>query len=351
MGDPLDNLLYDDYNINYEIEHDDYDDYDDGNNDDGNNDSSNEKIEYIIDIYPETSTENSNNLTEPLKYTEERKKKVKIVEENNNIHHIENNESNIVEYDRKVVTKKTLKSDIDEFVQCMDDVDKWASKCNPNKIFISKSSFTDDNKILALIVKFKIIPYKCSGKDCNISKSWLGHPIQLLIIRKNNNNLDLRPDNLQLLCGNCYLVEYGMKLFKKGSDCVTVKCKNCGKDITNINKKHKGHIDYCRKCLNISLQEKGLIEEERRIKELSKITGEDLSTTVLQEIYDADQAIIHEKTGITRKPRKNSSKTPQKNAGKGGTGDKDPEFSMNTEPINIGELLKSYEKTNNNLSE
>ena len=119
----------------------------------------------------------------------------------------------------------------------------------------------------------------------------------------------------------------------------------------NINKKHKGHIDYCRKCLNISLQEKGLIEEERRIKELSKITGEDLSTTVLQEIYDADQAIIHEKTGITRKPRKNSSKTPQKNAGKGGTGDKDPEFSMNTEPINIGELLKSYEKTNNNLSE
>ena len=339
----------------FTFEYDDLNDYYDDDN------TEETTYEYIIDELPDklpdelpvsnnsnnsNNSVNSNNSDKDIDKVKDNKvnKKVIIAEELNNILHIEKIDNNIIEYDRTVVeTKKKKKSEIEEFIKCMDDVDKWATNCNPNKIFISKSSFTDDNKIIALIVKFKIIPYKCSGKGCNISTNWLDNPIQLLVIRKNNNNSDLTPNNLQLLCGNCYLVEYGMKLFRKGSDCVTIKCKSCGKDITSINKKYKKHIDFCYKCLNISIQEKELIDEERRIKELSKITGEDLTPTILQEIHNDDQAILQEKSRIVKKPRKTYTKSSSNSSRTGGCGS-EPIIIMNTDAINITDLLKSYKK-------
>ena len=293
------------------------------------------------------------------------KKKVVIAEELNKVKNIENratyratdsaNDTNdasdrttvaetVIEYDR-TTTKKKKKTEVEEFVQSMEEVDKWAIHCNPNKIFIAKSSFTDDNKIIALIVKFNIIPYKCAGKGCNISTSWLGQPIQLLVIRKNNNSADLTPNNLQLYCGNCYMTEYGAKLFKKTSECVTIKCNSCGIDITQVVKKYKKHIEFCYKCLNQSMQEKLLLDEQRRIRELSKITGEDLTPSVFQEINADDQASLREKSGIVKKPRKPAAKSSQNSSRTGETGSQIP---MDTDAINIGDLLSSYKNLADN---
>ena len=66
------------------------------------------------------------------------------------------------------------------------------------------------------MIKYNIIDgYQCCVKKCSVKKTWCRKPIQLLLNHKNNKFFDLRITNLELICPNCYMQNYGLEMFLK----------------------------------------------------------------------------------------------------------------------------------------
>ena len=62
------------------------------------------------------------------------------------------------------------------------------------------NSNTKDEKILnGLIYLHKVIEYKCANDKCGIQGEWLGNPLELLLVHKNNKENDNRIKNLREL--------------------------------------------------------------------------------------------------------------------------------------------------------
>ena len=117
----------------------------------------------------------------------------------------------------------------------------------PETIFIKHSKITKDELIKYNIIKHNIIPYKCSGKSCPTTKTnmWRRKPIYLILFRKNNIQKDCRPCNLQLICPNCYCLEYGAQSFEKMRKTFSKKCLSCDYPI----KAEMAHTtNYCYVC-------------------------------------------------------------------------------------------------------
>jgi len=116
------------------------------------------------------------------------------------------------------------------------------------KICVPNSSFNNDTALLCLLLKLQVITeYKCIEKKCKTGKTWLGHPIQLLIHRKNGKMHDLTVSNLELICPNCYIAKYGLDLFIKVIAKTIYTCTYCGYPLSNFtNSKKKERI--CMSC-------------------------------------------------------------------------------------------------------
>ena len=108
----------------------------------------------------------------------------------------------------------------------------------------------NDTGVLCLLLKLGIIKkYECANAKCKVGNTWNSKPIQLLLNRKNGINDDLTISNLELLCANCYMVNYGLELFKKTVKETIYMCKLCGFPMNKFSnsKKKQG---YCMSCEN-----------------------------------------------------------------------------------------------------
>ena len=131
---------------------------------------------------------------------------------------------------------------------------------NIKDICVKKSAFRNDTVLLCLLFKAHILTeYRCNIKKCKTGKTWLGKPIQLLLNRKNGRMEDLTTMNLELICPNCYIVQYGLELFQKMADQTIYKCKLCNFPLNKFSntKKKEGYCLACEsKMINASYYSK-----------------------------------------------------------------------------------------------
>lgn len=152
----------------------------------------------------------------------------------------------------KIKTSKTDKeSAADSKFQFNDETVEYFCKDilgDVKKICVPNSSFNNDTALLCLLIKLQVFSeYKCIEKKCKTGKTWLGHPIQLLIHRKNGKMHDLTISNLELICPNCYIAKYGLDLFIKVIAKTIYTCTYCGYPLSNFtNSKKKERI--CMSC-------------------------------------------------------------------------------------------------------
>jgi hypothetical protein len=83
---------------------------------------------------------------------------------------------------------------------------------------------------------------------------WRRKPVYLVLFTKNGIERDYRPNNIKLMCPNCYCLEYGPQSFEKTTQSFIKKCASCG---YNLNSDRAKSTNYCYVC-------------DKKIKELSK---------------------------------------------------------------------------------
>ena len=123
-------------------------------------------------------------------------------------------------------------------------------------ILIKNSKIADDDIILAMIIKEKLLTYECSAPSCSVKLSWRRKPIKLILNRKNGHASDLRIENLELLCPNCYSQQYNnWNLLKKTLQPKSIICRVCGYDkvhmLAEVYRK-AGYCQFCFKKIQIS---------------------------------------------------------------------------------------------------
>lgn len=125
------------------------------------------------------------------------------------------------------------------------------SKLKLETIFCSNSKIKfDDNELIGFIIIHKILEYKCYGKKCCITNEWNGEPLNLLLVRKNNKQNDIRIHNLEFKCYNCYFQENNNNkdLFIKIKKEIIPECKICKFKLINISKTYK-NLGICKICV------------------------------------------------------------------------------------------------------
>ena len=175
----------------------------------------------------------------------------------------------------------TLSKTEAKFEYNQENIDFFSRDLNPKKILIKNSPFTNDTKITCLLLKQNIIKeYKCNMPKCKVKMLWNGQPIQLMLHRINNIEDDLDIGNLELLCANCYMCNYGLEIFKKKEKEAIFKCNICDFPLVkfNNNRKAKG---TCLKC-------------ERQMVKISQEKQQDNFYSKLQDTY-SDNPFLSEK--------------------------------------------------------
>ena len=119
----------------------------------------------------------------------------------------------------------------------------------PTTTLIKHSKCTDDEVVLALLLKYNLVVYECSSTGCTVKSNWRRKPIKLIINRKNSKQNDLRIDNLELLCPNCYSQKYGStQLLKEVIQLRVQKCRICDFDKVHMLADIYKRSGYCVIC-------------------------------------------------------------------------------------------------------
>jgi hypothetical protein len=151
----------------------------------------------------------------------------------------------------------------------------------PENVFVRYSKVKNSELIKYLLVKHKIIPYKCSGKSCPTQKTnmWRRKPVYLFLVHKNGIAEDCRVTNLLLMCPNCYCLEYGPQSFNREVSLIVKKCMGCDYIIKGDIAKY---TKYCKFC-------------NGKIKEISKnYTCHDIKTDEEMNDYNLINSLTSE---------------------------------------------------------
>ena len=135
----------------------------------------------------------------------------------------------------------------------------------------SHSYIPNDTVIICLLIKIGIIKeYCCSTPKCKVGKIWNSKPIQLILNRKNNIQNDLTTGNLDLICANCFMVEYGLDIFLKQKKEIIINCKICEFPLVKFKncRKKNGICFTCENKMNKISQEQ---QDEKYMLELRKV--------------------------------------------------------------------------------
>jgi hypothetical protein len=120
---------------------------------------------------------------------------------------------------------------------------------NPATILIKNSKCLDDEVILAILLKYNFIIYECAAPSCTVKTSWRRKPIKLVINRKNSKQNDLRIDNLELLCSNCFSQTYGgTQILKQVIQQKIQCCRICNYDKVHLLGEMYRSSGYCTLC-------------------------------------------------------------------------------------------------------
>jgi len=117
----------------------------------------------------------------------------------------------------------------------------------PDKeVFIQFSKIKNEELIKYFIIKYKVMDYRCLAKGCPSKNGlWRRNPMYLILIRKNNNQQDLRIANLSLICPNCYCQDKGPSAFLRLKSIITRTCALCPRV---LNQSNGGNYEYCYAC-------------------------------------------------------------------------------------------------------
>lgn len=138
--------------------------------------------------------------------------------------------------------KYGIKNIVDQYIDCKNiDIDKT---------FINNNKNINDNKFISILTNIKKWDYKCCRDKCILKGEiiWIKDKINLLLNRKNDNLIDLRYDNLEFICPNCYMNEYGLTKFHQNCNLQIVKCRACQYFKINILPKHNRSSRICQTC-------------------------------------------------------------------------------------------------------
>jgi len=147
----------------------------------------------------------------------------------------------------------------------------FSKDLDAKKVLITKSPFSNDTAITCLLLKLKVFKeYHCNIDKCKVGTVWNGKPIQLLLHRKNNIHNDLTPNNLELICANCFMSLYGLDIFKKKEKTAILNCKLCGFPLVKFmnGRKKKGTCLSCEQIMKTISHE---TQESRYYNELQNI--------------------------------------------------------------------------------
>jgi hypothetical protein len=142
----------------------------------------------------------------------------------------------------------------------------------PDKeVFIQFSKVKNEELIKYFIIKYKVLEYKCLAKGCPSKNGiWRRNPMYLILIRKNNNQQDLRISNLTLTCPNCYCQDKGPSAFQRLKSVITRTCALCPRV---LNQSNGGNYQYCYTC-NEKLKH---MNDDIRISDVIKYSIQDES--------------------------------------------------------------------------
>ena len=188
-------------------------------------------------------------------------------------------------YNLETPKHKTTKEE-EKFEFNEETINLFTKDLNPNKILIKHpphSSYLEkfnDTVIICLLIKlghFK--DYHCTTSKCKVGKIWNGHPIQLILNRKNSISNDLTINNLELICANCFMVKYGLDIFIKKKKEIILTCTFCDFPLVTFkdSRKKKG---VCLAC-------------ESKMKQISHNKQEDTYFNKLKDTY-SDNPVLSE---------------------------------------------------------
>ena len=170
--------------------------------------------------------------------------------------------------DLEKVTTKLTKIEA-QFEINPETIEYFSKGLEPIKVFTKKSLFVDsskntnfannDTKLICLLLKYNLIEnYKCNMPKCKVKHIWNGKPIQLLLNRKNSIYNDLSISNLEFLCPNCYIITYGLEMFKKKAKETVLNCDICNFPLVKFanSRKKNGICLACEKKMSNMSYEK-----------------------------------------------------------------------------------------------
>lgn len=166
----------------------------------------------------------------------------------------------------------------------------------PDKeVFIQFSKVKNEELIKYFIIKYKVMEYKCLAKGCPSKNGiWRRNPMYLILIRKNNNQQDLRISNLTLICPNCYCQDKGPSAFQRLKSVITRTCALCPRV---LNQSNGANYQYCYSC-NEKLKH---MNDDIRISDVIKYTIHDESMNNTKRASKTEN--------VTEKDKEKGSKT------------------------------------------
>jgi len=194
---------------------------------------------------------------------------------------IDNKKQNRSNNKEKLKKELNKKEEIENSIQYNQELmDKIVSEIKePLKIFKNHCTVDvpkyKDEVLIAIMIKLKMLKdYKCHSPGCTVKKCWKRKPMQLFLNRKNNKKYDLRADNLELLCANCYVQNYGLQKLLIKTDALFLKCAICKYPLSNTKNNGKIYSKYCYVCSKKISQQAETEYENNYTRRLLKISGE-----------------------------------------------------------------------------
>lgn len=154
------------------------------------------------------------------------------------------------------------------------------------KVFKKYSKIKDKKVILTLILKHKLLEYKCCAHGCNITTNWCNKPIKLELIRINNQESDLRIENLKFYCLNCYsqMIDSD-KLFLKIKKENIIACKKCSFNLNNFSRYFQ-QLQLCKNCL---MKDKNKINDKGELNLwIDNVNGNSLSKIDIERFQNSN---------------------------------------------------------------
>lgn len=169
---------------------------------------------------------------------------------------------------KSVVKKPVVDYQINEKI--MDSYLTKYKDLSVSKIFKKNSTINDDTGLICMLIHHKIITdYECTVKSCRVKNKWLRKPIILILNRKNNCQTDVRVENLELLCPNCYIQNYGMELFIKKKNNIIPNCQFCDYPLSKFSA-YRQKKKICPVCDKKILDESCLTQKHEQLEFLKQ---------------------------------------------------------------------------------